>query len=104
MDKLNKHLLNLILIRIPLASVFRFMMVKPNIHNNTQFWRVIFFRLAKMPIRSWYDACQIFASQKNYWHVKCYQCGQYIVECLGVPTKCVKCGSELRHQDTQHYL
>lgn len=77
-------------------------MVKPPLFNDNMYlWRVLFFRLANMPIGSWYDACKIF-EKRNDWYVKCYKCGSHIVRNLGIPLKCNKCGGELRHQDTQH--
>lgn len=102
METLSKNLLNLIIIRMPFMSIRKIILANPNVlHNNMQFWRILFFRMAKIPIGSWREACELF-SRNNDWYIKCYQCGRYQTTSLWVPVKCAKCGGELRHQDTEH--
>ena len=98
MNKLSPCLLNLIMVRMPLLAIRTLMLIKP-FEQNKQFWRIVFFRIADVPIGSWIDACKVISKKEN-WYIKCYQCGYQTVENYKVPQKCLKCGNELCHRFT----
>lgn len=102
MNGLSKNVINIIMFRLNSEIIYKLILIKPELFkNNEYFWRVIFFRIMKIPVGSWTDACELVA-QRIVWYIRCYQCGYRYIKSLKVPVMCPICECVLDHRDTKH--